>query len=124
MRLRFLYVGSSDVPRDRDRYVAALGASVVWDLHGFGANVAALRMGEGPLVLLASHRPAPSTMPVYEVPDLGAAKRALEAAGWEPDAEVEIPNGPCLVLHDASGNALALFEDVRPGALGGERDAA
>ncbi len=52
---------------------------------GFGAHVAAFRIGGGPLLLLADHRPAPSCMPVYEVDDLKNASKALKKRGWKPD---------------------------------------
>ena len=57
--LRYLYVGSSDVGRDLEYYVKVLNSKKVWDLKGFGARVAAAEVCNGPLLLLASHRPVP-----------------------------------------------------------------
>lgn len=114
-RIAYLYVGSADVGRDLAYYRDALGAEVVWDLTGFGARVAAVRVVEGPLVLLADHREAPSAMPVVEVAHLAATEQELRARGWTPaGAGFEIPNGPCLRFDDPSGNPWAVFENVRP----------
>src|SRR5687768_13806220 len=70
--LRYLYVGSSDVAADLAAWTKA-GAQVVWDKAGFGTRVAAVRVGEGPLWLVAGHRPAPSVLPIFAVPDLKKA---------------------------------------------------
>ena len=44
----------------------------------------------------------------------------LEAGGWTAGARrVEVPDGPCAVLVDPSGNELALLERVRPGVMEG-----
>lgn len=116
--LRFLYVGSSDVGRDVKAYVAA-GAQELWDKTAFGTRVAAVRPGPGPLVLLAGHRPAGHTLPVYEVADLKATVKLLRKAGWTLEGETfEIPNGPCRLVKDPSGVESALFEDRRPEPFG------
>jgi predicted enzyme related to lactoylglutathione lyase len=118
--LRFLYVGSADFERDFAYYHDTLAAERVWHFEAFDANVAAFRLGDGPLLLLADHRPAPSCLPVYEVTDLKATARTLKQRGWKPEGRrFEIPNGPCYVFHDPSGNPFAIFEDVRPGAMEG-----
>lgn len=116
--LRFLYVGSSDVGRDLKAYVAA-GAVEVWDKTAFGTRVAAVRMGPGPMVLLAGHRPAGHVLPIYEVKDLKATVKRLRSAGWTVEGEAfEIPNGPCRLVKDPSGAEVALFEDRRPEPFG------
>lgn len=113
--LEYLYVGTADVERDLGYYRDRLGADVVWDLTGMGARVAAVRLGRGPLVLLADHRPAPSCMPIYEVDDLKATAKTLRSRGWRSDGRpFEIPNGPCYVFEDPSGNRFGMFENVRP----------
>ena len=117
--LRFLYVGTKDTGRDLKFYEEQLGAKKLWRFQEFGADVAAVRLGDGPLVLLADHRHAPSVLPIYEVDDLAAAAKELKKRGWKPKgAKVEIPNGPCYVFEDPSGNEYALFEDVRPNVFG------
>lgn len=118
-RLAYLYVGTSTFEADVAYWRDAVGAPLVWNLTGFGARVAAFRVSEGPLLLIADHRKAPSVLPVYAVPDLDAAERMLSARGWMPEGgRFEIPDGPCVLFHDKSGNEFALFGDVRPGALG------
>ncbi len=117
--LRFLYVGSSDVGRDLEYYVKVLGSRKVWDLSGFGARVAAVSVCEGPLLLLASHRTSPSCLPVFQVENLKGTAKELRGRGWKPESgPFEIPNGPCYVFKDPSGNQLAIFQDERPGHLG------
>ena len=116
--LVYLYVGSSDVGRDIDFYRRVLGAEVMWRFRAFGAEVAALRVGEGPLFLLADHRPAGSCLPIWSAPDLDAPAAALRAGGWhEKSVRVEVPDGPCLVFADPSGNQVALLRPDRPRAL-------
>jgi len=117
-KLRFLYVGSSDVKRDLDYYVKVLGSRKVWDRTAFGTRVAAMELCDGPLLLLAGHRPAPSVLPIFQVDSLKASEKELRSRGWKPEGgRVEIPNGPCFVFKDPSGNQLAVFQDVRPGIL-------
>lgn len=117
-RLVYLYVGSNDVETDLAFYRDRLGGELVWRKTGFGAEVAAVRLGEGPLLLLADHRPAPSVLQIWAVADLGRARKELEAAGWDGSGvQVEVPDGPCLVLSDPSGNEIGLLEQVRPGIL-------
>ncbi|MGQ0534712.1 MAG: VOC family protein [Methanobacteriota archaeon] len=117
-RLRYLYVGSADVDGDLARWSLAPGARVAWDLRAFGARVAAVDLGGDPKLILADHRPAPSCLPVFEVGDLEGAMRDLQARGWAPKQEpFEIPDGPCAVYADASGNEVALFQVARPGAF-------
>ena len=114
-KLKYLYVGTSDFERDLAYYRDILKADLVWNLTGFGVHVAAFKVGAGPMVLLADHRPAPSCMPVYAVENLGAAVRALRKQGWKPDGgRIEIPNGPCYAFEDSSKNRFGIFENVRP----------
>lgn len=117
--LAYLYVGTADFERDLAYYRDVLGATLVWNLTGFGAHVAAFRLGEGPLLLLADHRPAPSCMPVYEVENLKASAKALKKRGWKSDGgSFVIPNGPCFAFEDPSRNRFAIFENVRPQVFG------
>jgi predicted enzyme related to lactoylglutathione lyase len=113
--LECLYVGTSDFERDLAYYRDVLKAELVWNHTGFGAHVAAFKIGKGPMVLIADHRPAPSCMPVYAVEDLDATVKALKKRGWKPqDGRIEIPNGPCYAFEDPSKNRFAIFENVRP----------
>ena len=116
--LRFLYVGSSDVGKDLEYYTTILEAKKVWDFTSMGTRVAGVQVCSGPLLLLAGHRPAPSVLPVFEVGNLKAAVKDFKSRGWQPDGEeFEIPNGPCFLFKDPSGNQMALFQDVRPRLL-------
>lgn len=116
--LKYLYVGTSDFEKDVAFYGEVLGGETIWNLSGFGARVAAFRLAGGPLILIADHRPAPSCMPVFAVSNLKATVKALKARGWKPDSgPFEIPDGPCYVFRDASGNELAVFGNERPDAL-------
>jgi catechol 2,3-dioxygenase-like lactoylglutathione lyase family enzyme len=117
-KLGYLYVGTADFERDLAYYTKVLGAEVLWNYHKFDAHVAGLRLGEGPQYLLADHRPAPSCLPLFEVPDLKAATKALRARGWKPKgSSFEIPPGPCYVFDDPSGNPIGIFENARPGLV-------
>jgi hypothetical protein len=114
-RLVYLYVGARDVPADVAFYRDHLGGEVVWDRQAMGTHVAAVRLGDGPLVLLADHRDPGSVLPLWSVDDLDAAVAALKASGWRGEGtRVEVPDGPCLLLHDPSGNEVGLLLQVRP----------
>ena len=116
--LVYLYCGSADVEADLTFYRDSLGGELVWRFQAFDADVAAVRLGEGPLVLLADHRPAPSVMPIFAVTELVAAEATLKAAGYaSTKTQVEVPDGPALVLRDPSGNEVALLHRVRPNAM-------
>ena len=119
-RLRFLYLGSADVGKDLAAYAAA-GATVVWDKTAFGTRVAAVRIGPDPLLLLAGHRPSPSLLPVFQVDDLKAETKRLRQAGWTLEGDVfEVPNGPCQLARDPSGNEVTLLQETRPDPFGAE----
>jgi len=118
-RLRYLYVGTSNIQKDVDYYTKVLGTEKLWDISSFGTRVAALRLGEGPLLLLADHRPAPSCILVFQVDDLQTLSKELRLKGWKPQGEqFEIPEGPCYRFNDPSGNPLALLQITRPSVLG------
>ena len=118
-RLRFLYLGSAKFDEDLEFYEKVIGATLLWSKEAFGARVAAFQTLDGPDVLVADHRQAPSCLPVCEVEDLAATVRALKKRGWKAKgSRFEIPNGPCYMFEDPSGNEFAIFEDVRPGVFG------
>lgn len=116
--LKYLYVGSSDFAKDFPYYRDVLGGEVVWNFHAFDANVAAFRLADGPLVLLADHRKPPSCMPIFCVEDLDATVKALKKRGWTATAgPFGIPDGPCYTFRDPSGNEYGVFGNERPDAL-------
>ena len=117
LRLAYLYVGSDDVARDTRWYRDALGAEIVWAFDRFGAVVAALRVGEGPLLLLADHRPAGECRSIYAVDDLESALAEVRRAGTTRIVEVGVPPGPCAIFDDPSGNPVGLIEETRPGRM-------
>jgi Glyoxalase/Bleomycin resistance protein/Dioxygenase superfamily len=120
--LKYLYVGTRAFEEDRAYYRDVLGAEEIWNFEEFGARVAAFRVADGPLLLIADHRPAPSCLPVFAVTDLKATVDHLTARGWRAESgPFEIPDGPCYLFSDRSGNSLAVFGNVRPNALTGGR---
>lgn len=115
--LVYLYVGTDDVDRDRAFYIETLGAEPVWRFQAFATDVAAVRVGPGPLVLLAEHRPAPSCLPIWAVDDLDVAIERLQSSGFEAhDESAGTPDGPVHVLRDPSGNEIGLLRQERPNA--------
>ncbi len=126
-RLVYLYLGSGDVAADLAWWNEVLGAELLWRYAAFGADVAGIRLGgdasggavpAGPVVILADHRPVPSCLPIWAVDDLDLTIEWLAATGWSRSAvRVEVPDGPCLVLTDPSGNQLALLRQDRPDVL-------
>lgn len=119
--LRFLYVGTHDTTRAVAAYLDAFGGRLRWRFQHFGADVAAIELGEGdgPLVLLADHRPDGSVLPIWAVDDLAEAQRRAEEAGARTIGPVGTPEGDAVVVHLADGGELALLEVVRPGAMDG-----
>lgn len=116
--LLYLYVGSSDIERDVAFYMQGLGAQLVWRFRAAQAEVAALQLGPGPLFLLANHRPAGTVLPIFKCDDLDGAAARLREKGWgEGGSRVEVPDGPCFILADPSGNQIALMHQVRPNVL-------
>ena len=116
--LRFLYIGSKDVERDSQYYKKSLGGEILWRITDFGTTVAAIKISDGPVLLLADHQPAPSCEPVYEVADLKETVKELRKRGWKLEVSTfEIPSGPCFVFKDPSGNSFAVFQDVRPNVM-------
>jgi hypothetical protein len=117
-RLEFLYVGTSAFERDCAYYRDVLGANLVWAFNAFGAKVAAFRLCDGPLWLLADHRRAPSCMPIIAVQHLERTVAELKERGWHSDGDsFEIPNGPCYRFTDPSGNQIAIFQNLRPDSM-------
>jgi len=123
--LKYLYIGTSNIQKDLDYYTKVLGGRKVWDLSSFGTRVAALRLGKGPLLLLADHRPARSCILIFQVDNLETTSKELRKRGWTSEGEkFEIPEGPCYRFNDPSGNPLAILQIVRPNVLGAVHDKA
>ena len=117
-KIVYLYVGTDDVDADLRFLVEGLGGELAWRFHEFGADVAGVRMGDGPMYIAADHRPAGSVLPIIAVDDLEAAAAGLKSAGFtDTGTTVEVPDGPCMVLTAPAGNELGLLRQSRPGAL-------
>ncbi|MEZ4448047.1 MAG: hypothetical protein R3B09_01125 [Nannocystaceae bacterium] len=116
--LRYLYIGSRDTEADLAFHLA-LGGRLIWRFQRFGADVAAVRRGDGPALLLADHRPPGGVLPIWAVPDLDAVMTTLRARGLELGEVAETPDGPVLVLRSPSGAEIGVLGELRPGALEG-----
>jgi hypothetical protein len=119
--LVYLYMGTNDIKADLAWYDEVMGGDLVWRFQAFDADVAAIRIGVPgtPLVVLADHRPVPSVLPIWAVRDLSVTSEWLRETGWLDTAtQVGVPDGPCLVLRDRSGNEIALLQQDRPDAMG------
>lgn len=117
--LRFLYVGVDDTDRAVQLWTGGLGGRVRWRFQHFGADVAGIDLGSGPLVLLADHRPTGSVLPIWSVPDLDDARLRLTAEGWAVTGPMGTPEGDAALATSAEGVEVALLEVVRPGAMDG-----
>ncbi len=53
--LDFVYMPSKDVGADLKYYAEVLGAEVVFNITDMGTQVAQVKLGEGPRLLLAGH---------------------------------------------------------------------
>lgn len=117
-RLVYLYVGSADVSGDVAFYRENLGGELIWHHRAFGAEVAAVRLGDGPLLLLADHRKPGTVLPIWTVDDIDATLAGLKERGWTgTTTRVEVPDGPCLLVRDPTGNEIGLLQQTRPGVM-------
>ena len=114
--LDYLYLPAPDIEASITFYTATLGGELVWKVRDGSTWVAAVRLAAaGPSILLANHLQAGHGLLIYRVKNLAAARRTLIDRGWSAEGELfEIPQGPCLVLHDPGGQRLALYQLVRP----------
>lgn len=125
-QLDFLYTPSRDVAADMAYFTEVLGARVLFAIAGMGTRVAALKLTEGPpLVLLTDHVEGDRAILVYRVPDLEAALGSMEARGWKREHTLEIPQGPVCSFRTPGGHRFALYQLTRPDAaahFAGRRD--
>ena len=113
--LDFLYVPSDDVSRDLNFFSGELGGRIVFAIDSMGTRVAAVRMTEGPpLVLLTDHLEDDRPILVYRVPDLAAALEELEGRGWRRAHTFEIPHGPICSFEGPGGHRVAVYQLTRP----------
>jgi hypothetical protein len=123
--LDYIYAPSADVAADARWFVTVFRAELVFAIEASGTRVAALRLSDGPALLLTDHLPDEHPVFIYRVEDLRAAAAALEARGWTPERTIELPPGPCSTLRAPGGLRLALYELTRPvvvESFAGQRD--
>ena len=116
---------SSDVARDLEFYVDALGGEVVFAIEAFGTRVAEVRVAAGPRLVLAEHLEGEAPVLLHRVEDLEAKLAELERAGAEIELRFGFPHGPAAAFRAPGGQRLAVYELTRPDAdqrLGGRRD--
>jgi hypothetical protein len=114
-QLDFLYVPSRDVAGDLAFFSEVLGGRVVFAIDSMGTRVAAVRLTEGPpLVLLTDHLEGARAILIYRVADLEAALKELDGRGWRREHTFEIPHGPICSFQGPGGHRVALYQLTRP----------
>jgi hypothetical protein len=114
-QLDFLYVPSRDVAGDLAFFSEVLDGRVVFAIDSMGTRVAAVRLTEGPpLVLLTDHLEGDRPVLVYRVADLEAALTELDGRGWRREPTFEIPHGPICSFQGPGGHRVALYQLTRP----------
>jgi catechol 2,3-dioxygenase-like lactoylglutathione lyase family enzyme len=116
--LDFLYVPAPDIESSVRYYTQVLGGELLWKIHAYEVWVACIALSEEednkPHVLLANHIQKNDMMLVYRVENLDNAIKQLKLKGWREENRIEIPPGPCCTFRDPAGNALVIYENVRP----------
>lgn len=114
--LDFLYVPAPHLDASVKFYTDVLGGELVWKIHAFGVWVACIKISriEKPYVLLADHINKNDVMQIYRVENLDNAIKELKTNGWKVESAIEIPPGPCCTLRDPAGNAVVIYQNVRP----------
>ncbi len=115
--LRFLYIGTDDTEAAVRHHTEVLGGTLRWRFQHFGADVAAVELGSGPLVMLADHRPDGSVLPIYAVADLDASAADARRRGARVTGPMGTPEGDAIVIHDRGQGEVALLQVDRPGAM-------
>jgi len=114
--LDFLYVPAPDIHASVRYYTDVLDGELIWKIHAFGVWVACIRPAnrENPYVLLADHINKNDVMLIYRVQNLQSAIKELKSKDWKEESTIEIPPGPCCTFRDPAGNAVVIYENVRP----------
>jgi hypothetical protein len=125
-QLDYVYMPSRDVAVDVRYFTDVLGGRLVFAIEGMGAKVAMIELTDArPALLLADHLTGNAPILVYRVADLAAAAAELATRGWEPEHELEIPQGPVATFRASGQQRLAIYERSRPGveqSFEGRRD--
>ena len=114
--LDFIYIPSHAFETEVTYYTNVLGGELVFRVHGMGAKVAQIRLGEGPALLLADHLEGHVPILIYRVDHFEEALNDLEAHGWKRETAFEIPHGPCCSFVAEGGQRFAIYELARPEA--------
>ena len=114
--LDFLYVPAPDIESSVQYYTQVLGGELLWKINAYGVWVACIALSkvDKPYVLLADHIHKNDMMLIYQVENLNIAIEQLKSKGWKEESKIEIPPGPCCTFRDPAGNALVIYENVRP----------
>jgi predicted enzyme related to lactoylglutathione lyase len=114
--LDFLYVPAPDIESSVQYYTQVLGGELLWKIHAYGVWVACIELSktDKPHVLLADHIHKNDMMLIYQVENLDNAIEQLKSKGWKEENRIEIPPGPCCTFRDPAGNALVIYENIRP----------
>jgi hypothetical protein len=115
IQLDYLYVPSTNVPKDLEYFTSVLGGELGFAVEGMGARVAMVRLTQGPPhVLLTDHLEGERPILIYRVAKLDAALADLKSRGWKKGLTLEIPMGPCCSFTTPSGHRIAVYELSRP----------
>ncbi len=115
--LDFVYAPVEDVVAASDRYVEALGATLVWRVRAMATVVACLQLAEsGPRILLTDHLEGDEPILVYRVADFASTVAALRAGGVRELRSLAIPHGPLASFRAPGGTRLAVYQLTWPGA--------
>jgi len=113
--LDFLYVPAPDIEASISYYTNVLGSKLAWKIHAFGVWVACVRVSNSePLLLLADHIKKNDLIMICRVSSLDSTASTLRSQGWKEEKMLEIPPGPCYTFRDPAGNAIAIYENLRP----------
>lgn len=118
--LDFLYVPAPDIESSVNYYTQVLGGELLWKIYAYGVWVACIALSKDekkPYVLLADHIHKNDVMQIYQVENLEKAIVQLKSKGWKEENRIEIPPGPCCTFRDPAGNALVIYENVRPNVM-------
>lgn len=111
--LDFIYAPTRNADEELGFCTKILGGEAVFSIRAFDTRVAAVRFGEGPLVLLAEHLEGERPILIFRVDNFEEAHEALEKRGVKGE-QLEIPHGPCFSFSTSGGQRLAIYELRRP----------
>lgn len=100
----------------RDGVDKIRGGEAVFSIKAFATRVAAVRFGEGPLLLLADHLEGERPILIFRVDDFQEAVKSLKARGINGE-QLEIPHGPCFSFKSEGGQTSC---DLRAHEAGNE----